>query len=394
MHPPYKGYNMLRPICLLSLCFALLSGCAKNRAHDSRDLSAVKPGTPVKRHGDEIVVCGQLFRIGAPVVLWMDPGGYDAYRTERRFAPLDESSYAATTQAAATQPRQIQIDSPNRYGLRRSVLSDEEAERVRGGGWPLELLQDKVDQFVLHYDVTGTSQRCFYILHDVRNLSVQFMLDIDGTIYQTMDCKERAWHASQANSRSIGIEIANMGAYAAGEAPLYQQWYGKDENGRTRITVPERLGDGGVRTKNFVGYPARNEPVVGEVQGRVRRQYDFTNEQYESLTRLTAALCTILPKIECDYPRDQQGNLITRALTDEQFEAYNGVLGHYHVQTNKSDPGPAFQWDRVIDGARKLMGKPPKPAAGTVQTSESDARPRTRPTTRPTPVTLSERKSR
>ena len=33
------------------------------------------------------------------------------------------------------------------------------------------------------------------------------------------------------------------------------------------------------------------------------------------------------------------------------------MLGHFHVQRNKQDPGPAFQWDRVIDGARKLMSK-------------------------------------
>jgi hypothetical protein len=34
---------------------------------------------------------------------------------------------------------------------------------------------------------------------------------------------------------------------------------------------------------------------------------------------------------------------------------YQGILGHYHVQTDKQDPGPAFQWDTVIMGARKLM---------------------------------------
>jgi N-acetylmuramoyl-L-alanine amidase len=27
--------------------------------------------------------------------------------------------------------------------------------------------------------------------------------------------------------------------------------------------------------------------------------------------------------------------------------AYAGVLGHYHVQANKIDPGPAFHWRRL-----------------------------------------------
>src|SRR5438874_8773236 len=97
-------------------------------------------GQRLPRCGDEIMVCGQLFHTGAPVVLWTDPGGYDAYRTERRFSPLKDSSYGATTQEVKG------INSPNRYGLRQSVLTTQQSEQVRGGGWPLELLQDKVDQ--------------------------------------------------------------------------------------------------------------------------------------------------------------------------------------------------------------------------------------------------------
>ncbi|MEM9559092.1 MAG: N-acetylmuramoyl-L-alanine amidase, partial [Planctomycetota bacterium] len=39
---------------------------------------------------------------------------------------------------------------------------------------------------------------------------------VDGTIYQTLDVTERAWHATKANSRSVGIEIAQIGAYPPG----------------------------------------------------------------------------------------------------------------------------------------------------------------------------------
>jgi len=59
------------------------------------------PGARLTRSGDEIMVCGQLFHTGAPVVLWTDPGGYDAYRTDRRFAAYDKASYEATTQEPA-----------------------------------------------------------------------------------------------------------------------------------------------------------------------------------------------------------------------------------------------------------------------------------------------------
>ena len=37
-------------------------------------------GAPVPRTGDEIMVCGQLYHTGTPVILWGDVGGYDHYR--------------------------------------------------------------------------------------------------------------------------------------------------------------------------------------------------------------------------------------------------------------------------------------------------------------------------
>ena len=73
----------LRRALLLSFAFAslVLTSCR------------TPPGKPLARAGDEIVVAGQLFHTGTRVITWMDPGGYDAYRTERRFSPLEESSW-------------------------------------------------------------------------------------------------------------------------------------------------------------------------------------------------------------------------------------------------------------------------------------------------------------
>jgi hypothetical protein len=188
--------------------------------------TAPRPGTLAPRRGDEIIVAGQFVHTGTRVVTWLDPGGYDAYRVERRFSPLEDSGWEKSKAAVPA------LESPNRYGLRRSVLSDEEAERVRGGGWDLPLLQEKVSQFVLHYDASGTSRQCFKVLHDLRGLSVHFLLDLDGTIYQTLDLKERAWHATSANSRSVGVEIAHIGAYRVGAKNPFAQWYEKDASGR------------------------------------------------------------------------------------------------------------------------------------------------------------------
>src|SRR5262249_18990927 len=158
--------------------------------------------------------------------------------------------------------------------------------------------------------------------------------DIDGTIYQTLDLRDTAWHATKSNARSVGIEIANLGAYPRARAPELAPWYGRDAAG-VLITVPERLKGGGVRTPGFVGRPARREPVQGRIQGREWFQWDFTPEQYRSLVKLTAALCRIFPRIAPDAPRDEGGAIRDAVLDDESWRRFQGILGHFHVQANK-----------------------------------------------------------
>ena len=313
------------------------SGCAR--------LDRTRVGHRLERAGDEIMVCGQLFHTSTPVVLWTDPGGYDAYRVERRFVPIKQAGWEASSNV---------LDSPNRYNS-RAAGDPALLERVRGGGWTLDELRDIVDQFVIHYDACGTSQTCFRVLQDVRGLSVHFMLDVDGTIYQTLDLKERAWHATKANARSIGIEIANIGAYPPADAGVLDHWYSSDRSG-IRMTIPGG-DDGGVRTPGFIARPARQAPVVGVIQAQRLKQYDLTDAQYEALAKLTAALTEIFPKLDCNYPRDMNGDLIRQVLSEEEWGQYRGLLGHFHVQANKVDPGPAFDWDRVIDGARSAKGR-------------------------------------
>ena len=312
--------------------------------------SSPKPASnaaELARRGDEIVVAGRFFHTGAPVVLWLDPGGYDAYRTDKRFARPGEAAWSPDSGP----------ETPNRYGARD----------MEGDPGNLADLRRHVDQFVIHYDAAGSSRQCFKILHDLRGLSVHFMLDTDGTIYQTLDLKEKAWHATVSNDRSIGIEIANIGAYAIGggagpvttaqvEGSPLAGWYERDNAGYF-LTLPGWLGDGGYRTPGYLGgsaRPARPLPVTGVVQGQTFTQFDLTDAQYDSLIRLTATLCGVFPEIRCDYPRDAGGRLIAHALAPDDLARYRGILGHLHIQTNKIDPGPAFDWDRLIGGVRAV----------------------------------------
>jgi N-acetylmuramoyl-L-alanine amidase len=313
------------------------------------------------RHGDEIMVCGQFYRIGTPVKLWLDPGGFDAYRTQRRFSEFEERKWKETVDAMkagklefVSKPQEF---VPDRFGMRfenaPNALSNEEREQVRGGGWTLPMLQTKVDQFVLHFDACGTSTQCFYILHDRRGLSVHFLLDVDGTIYQTLDLKERAWHATKSNDRSIGVEIASPGCFAPNSSKkAFADWYKTSDDGRVQLIFPPYVRG----AERFLGKslgPRRPETIQGQIHGRDYEQYDFTQAQYDALIKLSAALCTIFPKMKADAPRGDDGKVLNRLLTDEEWNAFGGILGHYHIQLNKSDPGPAMDWDFYLDEVKR-----------------------------------------
>ncbi len=243
--------------------------------------------------------------------------------------------------------------NPQRYG-RRVTMPAERKARVDRHGWTLADLQEQIDLFVYHYDACGTSAECFRILQDVRGLSVQFMCDLDGTLYQTLDLKERAWHAGDVNCRCVGVEIANIGAYP-NTKPL-EKWYALDSAGWPYCIFPTDFACARFRTPNFVGRPARKDVLTAHVNGRDLVQYDFTNEQYAALVKLTAAMARIFPKLHLRVPRNPDGSVRMDVLPPDELKAYSGFLGHQHTIKVKPDPGPAFNWDRVINGARKELG--------------------------------------
>ncbi|MBX3463316.1 MAG: N-acetylmuramoyl-L-alanine amidase [Planctomycetes bacterium] len=278
-----------------------------------------------------LVACGVAQPIDARVVTWREPGGYDAYREGPCFA--------------AEAPR----DGIRRYSA-RAGLADPAAAT------PADL-QQVVHQFVLHYDACGTSRQCFKVLHDVRRLSVHFLLDVDGTIYQTLDLREKAHHATIANDGSIGVEIAHPGAWPQPLGADMRRWYERDESG-WRMRFPDWI-EHGVATAGFVARPARPEPIAGPINGRVHHQFDFTEAQYRSLAALCAALARTFPRLRLDAPRTADGGIQDRALAADELRAFDGILGHFHVQANKQDPGPAFQWERVLAEARRLRAMPP-----------------------------------
>lgn len=287
---------------------------------------------------DCIEVCGRPFDVGTRVVRWHEEGGYDAHKPAKWFT--DEEI----------------PDGRLRYAPVRGGLPEAIAARAAAGGMSLADLQQVVHQFVLHFDVSGTSRRCFYTLHDDRFLSVHFLLDVDGTLYQTLDLREKAQHATIANDFSVGVEIAHPGTYPQPLSAAMRRFYEQDAQG-WRLRFPTGRIDPGIRTPDFIGRPARPGVIEGVVQGDRLYQFDFTPEQYHALAHLCAGLSRALPRIRLEVPRNPDGTVVQHVLPEAELRAFDGIVGHFHVQKNKNDPGPAMQWDLLLAEARAIRDR-------------------------------------
>ncbi|MBD3209354.1 N-acetylmuramoyl-L-alanine amidase [Candidatus Woesearchaeota archaeon] len=95
-----------------------------------------------------------------------------------------------------------------------------------------------VSYIVVHYTVTDTAMRAIDVLRR-RGLSYHYVIDHDGTVYQTVPESGSAQHAgcptasygrsyckrTNMNRPSIGISFANMGYKTSGCDDEYQDWY-------------------------------------------------------------------------------------------------------------------------------------------------------------------------
>lgn len=147
-----------------------------------------------------------------------------------------------------------------------------------------------------------------------RNLGVSFAIDRDGdenmpsTIYQYLDPLE--WDprdtGGQMGKRSISIEVANYGFRGKGQRI--------PTRGRDRIVDEERIHGVKLRVARF--YP----------------------QQVNAIAALTKVLC-----LECGiplkFPREADGTLALRELTNPEKRRFKGVISHFHKTDQKYDAG-------------------------------------------------------
>jgi hypothetical protein len=171
--------------------------------------------------------------------------------------------------------------------------------------------------FVAHWDVCLSSESCFKVLTK-RKLSVHFLIDNDGTIYQIMDTNHIGYHAGnrKVNNTSIGVEISN--AYY----PRYQKIYVQKQFGKRPV-----LSDSEVHGRTL-------EPHLG-----------FYPVQHQAFAALAKALNKTYD-IPLEVP-NENGQLIKTIYKGAYSGTFKGVVNHYHITKRKIDCA-GFKIDEVI----------------------------------------------
>ena len=259
-----------------------------------------------------IIIAGVEFNVDAPVKNWHETG-------------WDATIENCVQSQGGCGPGGIAFGKPpanpgaKRYALRPQL-------RSYGMHPPLDAVKALLNQFIFHHDGCSNSAMCWQVLHNERGLSCHFLVDNDGTIYQTIDLAFMAYHAAEFNIPSIGVEISNRG-----EAAKAQDYYTKLHQKREITTCT-----------------INNSKIL---------TFAFTKEQMTSMRALCLALQRLLPNIPIEYPQSAPGQQSWGTLLENGRETgafhFKGYMGHYHCTQRKWDPGP-FDFK---DFCEKLRGQ-------------------------------------
>ena len=187
------------------------------------------------------------------------------------------------------------------------LWSEEKGLKLNSKNYRPYFEKRKINSFVNHWDVCLNSKSCAKVLNN-RGLSVHFLIDNDGTIYQLCDINHMCFHAGgKVNKSSIGVEIAN--AYY----PKYQSWYVKKGFGERPIISGETVH--GRKMKDFTGF----YPV----------QLEALKALWKSINKGVG-----LP-LEC--PVDENEKILKKVDSRCARGSFKGFINHYHITSKKID---------------------------------------------------------
>ena len=247
----------------------------------------------------DLIIGGQRFHVNAPVSNWYD-SGWDA--TSERCIPTRTDPSPTGTMTADGKQTPSAVTYTARYAKRPSLHGVLTPQAVRAA----------IKQFVVHHDGCTSADMCFSVLQNERGLSCHFLIDNDGTIYQTIDLGLMAYHASDWNLYSIGVELCNRG-----DALTYPHTYEAGQYGPKRATKLCRINNNTIKS------------------------FEYTDAQYDGFLRLCRELVKLFPNLPTDYPQSSPGEQLWDTLPNPNIERerYAGYIGHYHITAQKWDPG-------------------------------------------------------
>ena len=292
-----------------------------------------------------IIACNHKVDIGTRVILWTEKKGFVCPNKRGRLA--------------CSQHDPCLNDAPSQNHNNYKIDNNHIAYR--------ELTQS-VYQFVLHYDVCYTSYHCHQLMKKSSFKGSHFYLDLDGTLFQTCDLYWKTNTApaddKKGNERAVHVEMSNLSWEAfAKESEYFPSDKDKYKNTRKgwELNLPKEYSSK-IFKSSFKAIPSRVYGNRGyfskKINGKIVRMWDFTEEQYQTLIKLSFGLNKLLPRIKLQVPIDKEtGRHPLNRLED--YSRFAGVLGHGHVQNGstglecKYDPGSAFNWGRLHRAFRK-----------------------------------------
>ena len=280
-----------------------------------------------KPSGD-LIIAGQRIHIDAPVVNWTEGPRWDATSTFCQPTATDPRPPCTPLPGGGHKP----YDGPafaQRYSLRPAL-------RRYGNNPPMDAVKAVIRQFVVHHDGCASSDMAFSVMQNERGLSCHFLIDNDGTIFQTIDLSLAAWHAALWNPGSIGVELCNRG-----DVKLDPNYYSKGKHGPNRNVVPCKIN------------------------GHTFLAFDYTPAQYQAFQQLGRALLRLLPNLPAEYPQSSPGVQHWGTLPERgpgNSFGFAGYIAHYHLTGQKWDPGP-FDFKKFCSSLRGQLCFPMFPRA-------------------------------
>lgn len=185
-------------------------------------------------------------------------------------------------------------------------------------------------RIVIHFTVGHIKSDIATLASKSRHVSTALVIGRDGTVYQLFNSYYWSYHLGKGaiggntttSKESIGIEISNFG-------PLT-----KDGNNlKTAYNT------------TFCSLDDTEQYIKLDTPYRGYTYYSaFTDVQYEAIIHSLRYLTA-----EYSIPREFVPAAIRNETTSEGA-LLNGIVSHVNSRKDKFDIGPAFDWDRVIEG--------------------------------------------